>query len=102
MDLIHAEDIARANILGIESDIQREFFNVGTGIETSVLELANLMMEIIGSQTMVNFQPEDIQKVKNRKSDTKKISELLGFTPSIDVYSGVTRVIESLNRSATR
>ena len=48
MDLIHAEDIARANILGIESDIEGEFFNVGTGVETSVLELANLMMKIMG------------------------------------------------------
>ena len=67
MDLIHAEDIARANLLGIESDIQNEFLNVGTGIETTVLDLANLMMAIMDTQTKVNFFPEDSQKVKSRQ-----------------------------------
>jgi len=99
MDLIHAEDIARANLLGIESDIQNEFFNVGTGIATTVLELANLMMAIMDTETKVNFFPEDSQKVKSRKSDTKKINKLLGFTPSIDVHSGVTRIIQALDKS---
>ena len=98
MDLIHAEDIARANIMGLESDVSGEFFNVGTGIETSVLELANLMMRVMGKKVELKFHPEDSQRVKNRRSSTEKISKMLNFTPKIDVETGVKRIVEALGK----
>lgn len=95
MDLIHAKDIARANIMGMESKVTNEFFNVGSGIETKVSELAKIMMGIIGNTTPINYIPQDTQKVKNRQSDTTKISSLLGFYPQITPLEGLTDFIKN-------
>lgn len=97
MDLIHAEDIACANLLGINSEVTGEFFNVGSGEETKVSELAKIMMDIIGNKVKIIFKPNDSQKVKNRKSSTKKISTLLKFTPSISPLDGLTKYIKNQN-----
>lgn len=95
MDLIHAKDVAKANMLGMESNVTHEFLNVGSGKETTVSELAHLLMEITGKKVEVIYKPEDSQKVKNRKSDTKKIHSLLGFTPEISPLEGLTNYVNS-------
>ena len=98
MDLIHAEDIARANLLGLESNITGEFFNVGSGKETKVKDLAYLMMNILNKKTNIKFNPDDSQKVKNRRSDTTKIYSMLKFKPKIDLNTGLKRVINTLKK----
>jgi len=96
MDLIHAEDIAKANILGLESDVSNEFFNVGSGKETSVLELAKMMMEMMDKEVEINIVPQDSQKVKNRRSSTNKINQLLKFVPTKTVKQGLEQYLNSL------
>lgn len=95
MDLIHAKDIAKANIMGMESEVTNEFFNVGSGKETKVSELAKIMMGIIGNKVDINYEPNDSQKVKNRRSNTEKISNLLKFTPKIDPIRGLTNFLKT-------
>ncbi len=97
MDLIHAEDIARANLLGMQSNITKEFFNVGSGVETKVSELAEIMMDIMGNKVKINYEPNDSQKVKNRRSSTEKIKNLLNFIPNVDPIGGLTRYIINKN-----
>jgi len=95
MDLIHADDIARANMMGLESDVTNEFFNVGSGEETTVTDLAKTMMEIMELKVSIIYKDDDSQKVKNRRSSTNKINELLGFTPKVSVKDGLTRYIRA-------
>ena len=95
MDLIHAKDIAKANLLGMDSKVTGEFFNVGSGKETKVSELAEIMMDIIGNKVNINYEPNDTQKVKNRRSSTEKIFNLLKFTPEIDPIIGLTDFIKN-------
>lgn len=99
MDLIHAEDIARANILGLESDVSGEFFNVGSGKETSVLELATLMMEMMDTEVEINIVPQDSQKVKNRRSSIDKINQLLNFSPTKTVKEGLTQYLQTIKNN---
>ena len=40
MDFVYTEDIARANVLAIQSDVVEGFYNVASGVETSLLDLA--------------------------------------------------------------
>ena len=95
MDLIHAKDIARANTLGMKSNITNEFFNVGSGIETKVSQLAEIMMDIIGNKVEIKYEPNDSQKVKNRRSSTSKIKKLLQFIPTISPIEGLTQYIKN-------
>ena len=62
--------LAKANLLGMESKVTKEFFNVGSGKETKVSTLAETMMDIIGNKVDINYEPNDSQKVKNRRSST--------------------------------
>jgi UDP-glucose 4-epimerase len=102
MDMIHALDIARANILGMKSEtIQNEFFNVGTGIETSVYELATKLMKILHTEISIEYISEDSQKVRRRKSHTEKIKTLLGFEPGISVDEGLKRYVDYLENFRT-
>lgn len=97
MDLIHAEDIANANILGLESDVTGQFFNVGTGKSTSVFALANMMMFKMQKTTPIKYLDDDSQKVKHRRSGTKKIKEYLGFEPKITILEGLERYLKLMD-----
>ena len=97
MDLIHAKDIAIANILGMDSDVTEEFFNVGSGKETSVYELAKKMMHLMKKQVEIELINNDSQMVKNRKSNIEKIKVMLGFEPKISVDEGLAGYIKNMN-----
>ena len=45
-DFIHVKDIAKANLVAMESKIEKGFFNIGTGIPTSINDLAKLMIDL--------------------------------------------------------
>ena len=54
MDFVHVHDIARANILAAQSDVTDEVFNVASGTETSLIELADALLTVDG----LDLQPE--------------------------------------------
>ncbi len=97
MDLIHAEDAARANILAMFNDnIKNEYFNVGTGIETSLLQLKELLFKKMNKTVPVKFIPYDEHLVKRRVSSTRKIKEMLSFEPKISLEVGIERYLNAL------
>src|SRR6201995_2975615 len=53
MDFVYVEDIARANILAATADVTDEVFNVASGVETSLLELAQALLDVMGSDLEV-------------------------------------------------
>ena len=76
MDFVYVEDIARANILAATADATDEVFNVASGVETSLLELAELLLEVMGSDLDVEFGPERaVNKVSRRLADTSRARE---------------------------
>ena len=56
-DFIYVEDVARSNILGIESDSTDNFYNVGSGVQTSIKELCDLILEMKNSDLQVIYKP---------------------------------------------
>ena len=95
MDFVYVEDVARANIAGLVSDTADEVFNVGTGVQTTLNDLCRLLLKVAGS----NLKPEyhDARKVNNvrtRRAAIDKAERMLGFTPGIDLETGLTKLIE--------
>ena len=97
-DFIDAEDAGRCNILALESNISDEFYNVGTGLQTSIKELCDTILEIKNSDLVVKYNPynEDDarQMVQNRIGDPKKAEKDLGFKYRYDLKSGLRRLID--------
>lgn len=92
-DFIHVTDIAKANILAalLSSDIlaANRIFNVGTGKNTSLLELLELISKTAGYYIEPEFKQPRSGDINNSYADCSLVTEKLGFRPSIDLQAGV-------------
>ncbi|MEU6554466.1 SDR family NAD(P)-dependent oxidoreductase [Streptomyces sp. NPDC046915] len=96
MDFVDVRDIARANVLAAESDLTDEVFNVASGTETSLKELAEGLLEVMGAE---GLEPEhgparSVNSVVRRLADTSQAAERLGFTAEIDLRTGLRDLVE--------
>ncbi len=95
MDFVYIGDVARANILAASADVSDEVFNVASGFETSLLELARLLIEVMGAEVSVEHGPErSVNKVPRRLSDTTLARERLGFEAEVDLEEGLRKLVD--------
>ncbi|HEV3093148.1 MAG TPA: SDR family NAD(P)-dependent oxidoreductase [Solirubrobacteraceae bacterium] len=95
MDFVYIEDVARSNLLAAEADVTDEVFNVASGTETSLLELAQLLIEVMGADVSVEHGPERaVNKVPRRLSDVRMARERLGFEAEVGLEEGLRRLVE--------
>lgn len=94
-DFIFVEDMARGLIACALKGIAGEVYNLATGRETSILELAQLINEYTGNTTPLDLRPaRDWDRSGKRFASTDKARERLGFTAQIDVREGIRRTVE--------
>jgi UDP-glucose 4-epimerase len=97
MDLVHSSDAARANILAMfNNKVKNEFFNVGTGKETSLKQLLEIIERQLGKKAKVKYIESDPHLVKRRCASIEKIQKMLGFQPIVDIEEGTHRYIKYL------
>jgi UDP-glucose 4-epimerase len=95
MDFIYIGDIVRANMLAAESDVTDAVFNVASGTETSLLELAEMLLRVMGSDLAVEHGPaRAVNGVTRRLAGTELAHERLGFQAEIDLEEGLTRLVD--------
>ena len=71
MDFVHVHDIARANILAAKADVSDEVFNVASGTETSLKDIATTLLAVMGSNAMPEYGPaRKVNPVSRRLADT--------------------------------
>lgn len=92
-DFIYVEDVARANILALKSDVTDEFFNVGKGVKTTINELVNILLEITGSRLKPEYKPQEQMFVTNRLGSTDKAKEKIGFVAQTELKKGLEAVV---------
>ncbi len=91
-DFVYVEDVAKAVVLALESDATG-VYNVGTGREISILDLARLLFSLTGRDTGLEFAPPRPGDIRRSRADISKIRKL-GWEPSFDLESGLKRTIE--------
>jgi UDP-glucose 4-epimerase len=95
MDFVHVHDIARANVLAAKSSVTDEVFNVASGTEISLRELAEMLPRIMGSAATPEFAPaRKVNPVPRRLADTTKAKQLLGFQTTISIEEGLRTLVE--------
>lgn len=96
-DFITVQDIARCNVQAMQSDVTDEFYNVGTGVQTSIKELCDLILELKESDLEVEYRPysaEDARRmVQNRIGCPEKAKRDLGFEYQDDLRTGLLNLI---------
>jgi UDP-glucose 4-epimerase len=94
MDFVFAEDIARANLAAADSNITDEVFNVASGTETSLNDLAETLLRVMGSNARLEYGPERrVNAVPRRLGNVSKAKHLLGFQTTVTIEDGLRRLV---------
>lgn len=96
-DFVYVGDCAKANVCAMKAEAVDQFYNVGTGVRTSIKELAELILKITNSKLSVQYEPGGLTFVKNRIGCPKKASEQIGFTSSVKLEEGLKELIKWRN-----
>jgi UDP-glucose 4-epimerase len=95
MDFVCVPDIARANVLAAGSDIVDGDYNIASGRETSLLELAEALLRVMGSELGVEHGPDRaVNGVVRRLADTSAAKRDLGFESEIGLEEGLRLLVE--------
>lgn len=103
MDFVYVEDVADANILAAEGDIETGIFNVGTGVETTLLELLSLILKLTSSNLKPIFKPARAHSLANRRqADIELVKEKLKFKAKTSLEVGLKKLIKWYNLDEKR
>jgi len=96
-DFIDVRDVARCNVLALQSSATDQFYNVGTGVQTTIAELCDKILELRQSDLKVSYNPysaDDARRmVQNRIGCPKIAKKELGFEYEIDLEKGLKDLI---------
>jgi UDP-glucose 4-epimerase len=92
-DFIHVKDIAKANLAAMESNIKKSFFNVGTGISTSINDLAKMMIELSNSENEIIHGPELKGDIESSQADIEFIKKSIYWNYEIKLKEGLAELI---------
>ena len=94
MDFVYIEDIARANILAAKADIRDMVFNIASGVETSLNDLAHSLLKVMGSDLQPEYKPErQVNPVQRRLADVSQAKQLLNFESQVSLEAGLSRLV---------
>jgi UDP-glucose 4-epimerase len=94
MDFVHVHDIARANVLAAKSAVTDEVFNVASGTETSLRELAEMLQHVMGASAGLEFGPaRKTNPVPRRLASTDKARQMLGFSSTVSLEEGLRGLV---------
>jgi nucleoside-diphosphate-sugar epimerase len=95
MDFVYMEDIARANLLAAATDRTDAAYNIASGTETSLLELARMLLAVMDSDLSVEHgPPRAVNGVTRRLASTDLAREEIGFEARVGLEEGLTRLVE--------
>ncbi len=94
MDFIHVHDIARSVVLALTAERDNLPVNIGTGVDTSIATLAEILLEAMGSSAKAVYNPRPVI-ASRRAADVERAKNVLGFVAEVDVRTGMADLIRS-------
>jgi UDP-glucose 4-epimerase len=94
MDFVFIEDVARANILAAYAPVTDRVFNVASGTETSLNQLAEALARVMGVTQKLEYGPSrKINPVSRRLADTREAERFLKFKTEVSLHEGLTHLV---------
>jgi UDP-glucose 4-epimerase len=94
MDFVHVADIARANVLAARADLTDAVFNIATGTETSLRQLAEALLSAMDSDLTPLYGPaRAVNGVTRRLADIRAAAQRLGWQPEIGLEAGLRELV---------
>lgn len=92
-DFVHVRDVARCNIMAMESEVTGEAFNVGSGTEATVKEIVTCLLELSGSSVTPRYQLDARVPMTRRVGSSEKAKRLLGFQAAVSLRDGLAELV---------
>jgi UDP-glucose 4-epimerase len=93
-DFVNVSDVAQMNVRALQDDVPTGPYNVGTGIEVSILEIVKNLQELSGSNS-TEFKPPRTGDIKRIYADIGKSKQVLRFRPTVQLRQGLAQVVRS-------
>jgi UDP-glucose 4-epimerase len=94
MDFVYVSDVARANVLAATADATDDVFNIASGVETTLDELARALLVAMGSDLEIEYGPaREVPAVERRLASTEKARAALGFKTEVGLAEGLERLV---------
>jgi UDP-glucose 4-epimerase len=94
-DFCYVSDVVDANILSMDDKINNEIFNVGTGVSTTIADVADIIINALDKNIKPTFK-DRVVYVSRRQADITKAQELLGFVAKVKAKQGLTDVAKEI------
>jgi UDP-glucose 4-epimerase len=92
-DFVFVGDVAEANIMSMKSEVNHEFFNVGTNTSITILDLAKTIIKFSGLNIEPIFGPSLKGDVMKTIADISLIKEKIGWQPKVMLESWINEII---------
>ncbi len=94
-DFIFVEDVAEANLAAMKSSVKNGFFNIGTGITTTITEIADLMTKLYNLKLKSEYLPALKGDVKSSQASISLSSKLLNWKYNTNLEDGLTKMLKN-------
>lgn len=97
-DFVHVDDVVEADLLALKCErAAGEVFNIGTGVATSINQLANTLLEIVDKRKLkiIHCEARD-SDIRHSVADISKAREKLGYNPKVSLKSGLKRLLHKV------
>ncbi|MFH0889581.1 MAG: GDP-mannose 4,6-dehydratase [Candidatus Aenigmatarchaeota archaeon] len=102
-DYVYTEDAAEGVVKALVCDkLVGDSVNIGSGKSFSVLEIANIIKRLVGSESELKFYPGRPGEVPHLQSDITKAKNILGWTPKHTFDEGIKLSIEHIKKNRER
>jgi UDP-glucose 4-epimerase len=95
-DFVHVADVADANVHAMAAEVSDEAFNVGSGIEVTVREITEKLIELTGAGVEPEYDPAQRVLMRRRVGSNERAKKLLGWEASHPLDEGLREVVQSL------
>ena len=92
-DFVYVGDCAQANVLAMKAETVDRFYNIGTGVRTSIKELVDMVIELTQFRQVPRYEPAGLTFVKNRIGSPERAAAELGFKAQVQLREGLQKLI---------
>lgn len=98
-DFLYVDDLCDGICAALERRIEDDVFHLASGVETSIEELARLVLELTGSDSEIRYEPPRRGEIERNFANAERAAGALGFAPRYTLRDGMERTVEWFARN---
>jgi GDP-L-fucose synthase len=100
-EFLHVDDLGQAVLFALENKLQQHLYNVGTGVDLTIKELAELIQSTVGHKGEINWDRTKPDGTPKKLMDNSKL-EAQGWSSSIELKKGIVSTYQWFKESQSK